>query len=97
MAAQLMLNSPATLPFALMISDVYCIFMNERRKHYYLQMYEYVTVGWCTEHVVSIFKTKNEAHVFLVIFLVTDKLIYTDIILLFVIMFQRQSDSMLFS
>ena len=96
MAAQLMLNSPATLPFALMISDVYCIFMNARRKQYYLQMYEYVTVGWCTEHVVSIFKTKNEAHVFLVIFLVTDKLIYTDIILQFVIMFQRQSDSMLF-
>ena len=82
------LNLCLTLPFALMISDVYCIFMNERRKHYYLQMYEYVTVGWCTEHVVSIFKTKNEAHVFLIIFLVTDKLIYTDIILLFVIMFQ---------
>ena len=78
-----------------MISDVY--FYERKKKTLLLQMYEYVTVGWCTEHVVSIFKTKNEAHVFLVIFLVTDKLIYTDIILLFVIMFQRQSDSMLFS
>ena len=69
-----------------MISDVY--FYERKKKTLLLQMYEYVTVGWCTEHVVSIFKTKNEAHVFLVIFLVTDKLIYTDIILLFVIMFQ---------